>query len=166
MSTNNNKNNLMHYKRLGREFTLQFLFQHEVLENKEDLQSGNLDIFWQQVADSEDFENIDPKVIRKGQNFAKKLITGILANFEKIDKTIEEYSIDWSIERMAIVDRNILRLAIFELLCMEDIPPIVSIDEAVTIAKEFSSAKAATFINGVLNSLKDNLDRPAREASK
>ena len=166
MSTNNKNNNLMHYKRLGREFTLQFLFQHEVLENKEDLHPDNLDIFWQQVADSEDFENIDPKVVRKGQNFAKKLIAGILTNFAVIDKTIEEYSIDWAIDRMAIVDRNILRLAIFELLYMEDIPPIVSIDEAVTIAKEFSSAKAATFINGVLNSLKNNLDRPAREANK
>ncbi|UDQ99195.1 transcription antitermination factor NusB [Lentisphaerota bacterium WC36G] len=166
MATTNNNSNNIHYKRLGREFALQFLFQHEVLENKEDLNSDNLHIFWQQVSDSEDVTSVDQKNIRKGQNFAKKLITGILENFKVINDKIAEYSIDWSIDRMAIIDRNVLRLAIFEMLFMDDIPPIVSIDEAVTIAKEFSSAKAATFINGVLNSIKDNLDRPPREANK
>ncbi len=167
MSTNK-QNNIIHYKRLGREFTLQFLFQNEVMEDKEDLQAQDLDLFWQQTADpdSEDFALIDDKTIRKSQNFAKKLIAGILENYEVINETIENYAIDWTIDRMAIIDRNVLRLAIFELLFMENIPPIVSIDEAVTIAKEFSSAKAATFINGILNCIKDTLDRPAREAKK
>ena len=65
---------------------------------------------------------------------------------------------------MALVDRNVMRVATYEMLFVPDVPPIVSINEAVEIARDYSGQKSGNFINGVLNGIKDSLDRPAREA--
>ena len=75
---------------------------------------------------------------------------------------IRKFSKNWDIPRIAAVDRNILRLAIYEMLHREDIPPVVSINEAVDIAKRFSTQDSGKFINGILDSVKGDLMRPAR----
>ena len=159
MTKDNIPKSPLQYKRLGRELTLQFLFQND-LSKEEDI-SKKLNLFWMQAEASEEYGS-DSKLFRKAKNFATKLITGVTANYEELDAKIVQYATGWTIDRMAVVDRNLLRIAIYEMLHLNDVPPIVSIDEAVTIAKEFSSDKAATFINGILNNIKNDLDRPAR----
>ena len=98
--------------------------------------------------------------------FAEELIAGIESRIEEIDAVIEKSATNWSKDRIAKVDLAILRLAIFELLFREDIPPVVSINEAIDLAKEFSSGEARRFVNGVLDNVKGTLKRPLRTANK
>lgn len=97
--------------------------------------------------------------------FADPLIKGVLENLEEVDKTICKYIQNWEIKRLAVVDRNVLRLAVHEMLHREDIPPIVSINEAIDIAKRFSTDESGKFVNGILDRFKDDLMRPSRIAS-
>lgn len=94
--------------------------------------------------------------------FADPLIQGVLEHRAEIDAVIVKHARNWSLERMAAVDRNILRLAVFEMLHREDIPPVVSINEAVDIAKKFSTHDSGKFVNGILDKVKGELMRPAR----
>ena len=95
--------------------------------------------------------------------FAEPLIRGALEHRAEADEWIRKFSKNWDLPRIAAVDRNILRLAIYEMLYREDIPPIVSINEAVDIAKRFSTQDSGKFVNGILDSVKGELMRPARE---
>jgi len=103
------------------------------------------------------FEDIlkDKKVKGAKAEFARKLLTGILQNIDKIDTIIKEHLIDWDFDRLDKVDKQILRVGIYELL-YTDTPYQIVIDEAVKIAKNFSEDKAKSFINGIL-------DRVAKE---
>ena len=98
--------------------------------------------------------------------FAEELIAGVNSRLAEIDAVISKFATNWSIERIAKVDLAILRLAIFELKFRDDIPPIVSINEAVDLAKGFSSAESKRFINGILDSVKGTLSRPLRSSVK
>jgi len=91
-------------------------------------------------------------------DFAGELILGTTEHRAYIDRVIEKYARDWTLDRMANVDRNILRLAIFELLYVPDIPPSVTVDEAVELAKKYSTAESGKFVNGILGSLVRNLE--------
>ncbi len=86
--------------------------------------------------------------LEDGNYYFEELVQGVLANIEEIDKKISKYAVDWELSRMAYVDRNILRLAIFEL--QTEIPVGVAINEAVELAKEFADQKSSSFINGIL----------------
>lgn len=92
-------------------------------------------------------EKADPAVAE----FARRLVDAVLANTEKLDAVISQNASNWKIQRVAIIDKNILRIAICEILYFDDIPPKVSIDEAIEIAKDFSTEKSSKFINGVLD---------------
>ena len=94
--------------------------------------------------------------------FGDPLIRGVLDHLKEIDETISEQVKNWDMERIAKVDRNILRLAIHEMLHRDDIPPVVSINEAIDIAKKFSTEKSGRFVNGILDKVKANLMRPSR----
>jgi N utilization substance protein B len=94
--------------------------------------------------------------------FADPLIRGTLEHREAIDRLIVQHAKNWDLHRMAVVDRNVLRLAIYEMLHREDIPPVVSINEAVDIAKKFSTQESGGFVNGILDKIKGDLMRPAR----
>jgi len=83
--------------------------------------------------------------------FSKKLVLGVLDSKTELDRLITQASRNWRLERMSCLDKCILRMAIFEILFMEDIPPKVSIDEAVEIGKKFGSEDSGSFINGVLD---------------
>ena len=94
--------------------------------------------------------------------FADPLIRGSLQYRAEVDAVIQKHAKNWEISRMAIVDRNILRLAVYEMLHRDDIPPVVSINEAVDIAKKFSTDDSGKFVNGILDKVRSELMRPSR----
>ncbi|MFH1476531.1 MAG: transcription antitermination factor NusB [Verrucomicrobiota bacterium] len=137
-------------RRFGREWAVQFLFQHDF--NAGD-QERALDDFWE-------LQNVDPK----SRPFAAELIKGVLEHLHELDERIQNYADHWDVKRLNAVDRNAMRLALFEMLFRPDIPPVVSINEAVDIAKRFSSNESGKFVNGILDRARKDLDRPSREA--
>lgn len=100
----------------------------------------------------------------EGQDFCKELIVGILHAKDELDKKIAERLENWELSRLHKVDLTILRLAIYEFYYRTDIPPVVSINEAVDLAKEFSNEESGKFINGILDKIAPTLGRPMREA--
>jgi N utilization substance protein B len=161
-------------RREARERAVQFLFQHD-LNPPENLDEA-LEQFWvsQRAAALAEEKakatwgektelpppTADEAVVRL---FADPLIRGALEHRDESDELIRKYSKNWDLPRIAAVDRNILRLAIYEMLHRDDIPPVVSINEAVDIAKRFSTQDSGKFVNGILDSVKNELMRPARE---
>ena len=85
--------------------------------------------------------------------FSRELVVGVCEKMEELDAMIRRASEHWRLERMPQVDRNVLRLAVYEMLCREDVPPKVSIDEAVEIGKKYGSEESGSFINGVLDKI-------------
>lgn len=112
------------------------------------------------------FWNAQESVSNNIRAFAEQLIRGTIENREAIDQKIRQYTEHWELDRIAMVDRNILRLAIYEMTCRTDIPPIVSINEAVDIAKKFSTPDSGGFVNGILDRMRKDLPRPARTAGE
>lgn len=101
---------------------------------------------------------------REYYSFAEELINGTVENITEIDDVIKEHAKNWDFKRIARVDLAILRLAIYEMLHRKDIPPVVSINEAIDLSKVFSSPDAKRFINGILDKFKLKINRPLREA--
>ncbi len=97
--------------------------------------------------------------------FGEELINGVIEHLGEIDGKIRVLAQNWEFDRIAKIDLAILRLAIFEMLFRKDIPPVVSINEAIDLSKEFSNADAKRFINGILDRLKGDLGRDARKAT-
>ena len=98
-------------------------------------------------------------------SFAEELIFGVIENLEAIDGKIKEIAKNWDFERIAKIDLSILRMAIYELLYRRDIPPVVSINEAIDLSKTYSAEESRRFVNGILDKLRSQLDRPSRSAS-
>ncbi len=119
---------------------LQFLFQSDF--GDKDHRKNNLKQF---LSDKEN----DPEV----KKFASEIIDGTLSMLDEIDSAIKKAAENWVLERMAAVDRNILRFAVYELLQRKDIPPAVTINEAIEIAKKYSTLESASFINGILDKI-------------
>lgn len=86
-------------------------------------------------------------------DFATTIVEGVLGNLARLDEHIKAYARNWEIERMAVIDRNVLRIAIFELLFLEDVPPKVSINEAIELAKRFGDTDSPRFVNGILDKI-------------
>src|SRR5436853_2478714 len=95
---------------------------------------------------------------------AQPLIEGMIAHLPEIDEQIKRYCEYYNLHRISAVDRNVLRLAIYEMLYRDDIPPVVSINEAIDLAKTFGGAESGGFVNGILDRVRKDLTRPAREA--
>jgi N utilization substance protein B len=102
---------------------------------------------------------------RDHYSFGEELIHGVISNQAEIDAQIKVLAQNWEFERIAKIDLAILRIAMFEMLHRNDIPPVVSINEAIDISKQFSNADSKRFINGILDRLKDKLGRDARKAA-
>jgi N utilization substance protein B len=160
-------------RREARERAVQFLFQHD-LNPPENLDRA-LNEFWdtQRAAAiagekgpatwGEPVELPPPTAGEAEMRlFADPLIRGALEHRDAIDERIKGHAKNWEFHRIAAVDRNIMRLAIYEMLFREDIPPIVSINEAVDIAKKFSTQDSGKFVNGILDQVRGGLMRPAR----
>jgi N utilization substance protein B len=138
-------------RRKSREYALQFLYRSEFVQ-QDDLLGDDLRLFWE-AAEETDLDIRD---------FADDLIQGTVSKRSEIDNLIQRAAEKWALLRMAAVDRNILRLASYELLYRKDIPPAVTIDEALEIAKKYSTAESASFINGILDRIaKDFASRAA-----
>jgi N utilization substance protein B len=131
-------------RRAGREMALRALFQI-------DFGSVSAEEAFATVSDAE-------RYVEDTIEFARALVTGASAHAAAIDRVIERHARDWSLDRMANVDRNILRLSLYELLYRPDIPPSVAVDEAVELAKKYSTAESGRFVNGVLGNVVRNLE--------
>jgi N utilization substance protein B len=127
-------------RRKARELAVQLLYQHDLA--KMDPEEG-MRLFWEYFP-----------VDMEAREFCTQLVLGTLDRLAVIDELLSEASENWSLNRMSVVDRNILRLATYELVDRPDIPPSVSLNEAIEIAKKYSSPDAAVFINGVLDRVK------------
>ncbi|MFA6106228.1 MAG: transcription antitermination factor NusB [Patescibacteria group bacterium] len=103
----------------------------------------------------ENFDNFAPDFDDNG--FAKNLIRGVISNLEEIDRHIIKYATDWPLEQITTIDRNILRIGVFELLFDKDIPEKVAINEAIEIAKNFGGESSGRFVNGVLGAIYNDL---------
>lgn len=130
---------VMGKRRKARETTLQILFQLEFDDSQLD------------ETISKFLEN--KKAGKEEKELCTRLICGITAHQAEIDKIIQSVSENWRIARMAIVDKNILRMAAYEMLYDKDLAPAIIINEAIEIAKKYSSEQSATFINGILDAL-------------
>lgn len=143
---------------------MQFLFQYD-LNPAADLDEA-LEQFWTglRTGKSEAAASSPPTAAEAAVRlFAEPLIRGTLEHREELDRIIQKHARNWSLQRMAVVDRNLLRLAAYEMLYRPDIPPVVSINEAVDIAKKYSTDDSGKFVNGILDSLRKELLRPARQ---
>jgi N utilization substance protein B len=141
-------------RRKARECGLQLLYQLEAnvqsaharekavggLEGAEGVVGGMLEVF---------FESFDAN--ERVKSYAEKLVRGVAQHYEQIDALISENSPKWKLERMAMVDRNVLRIATYELLFEQDVPPNVIVDEAIEVARRFGSEKSSAFVNGVVD---------------
>lgn len=112
-----------------------------------------------------DFWQICP-VNNTTREFATNLILGVIANQPQIDELIRKNSANYELHRIAAVDRNVIRVAIYEMFHCPEIPPVVSINEAIEIAKQFGAEESGKFVNGILDRIRKELPRPARTAAK
>ena len=161
-------------RRQGREWALQMLFQS-------DLNPG-LDIdmaipkFWrqqwtcqQEEAEKKDAEEPTEKTLAKPvedqvappkiRQFTENLVRGVLGHLDEIDTKLQSYTQNWPLHRMGSVERNVLRLAFYEMIYCTDVPPAVVLNEAIDLAKYFSNADAGRFVNGVLDRLNKEIKR-------
>ncbi len=143
----------LNYKRMGRELAMQYLFQCDLTDGEQTAEMQER--FWEQAVESGVFPQ--NRIFRKARNYASRVVTGIAEHEAEILDIIDGFSQKWDTERMSAVDRNIMKVAIYEMKFCPEIPPLVSIDEAIEIAKAFSSEKSGNFINGILNSVKSTL---------
>jgi N utilization substance protein B len=138
-------------RREGREAAVQFLFQDDLNKTGPQPLPEVLDEFWKLRESS-----------ARTREFATELIRGVLGNQEAIDERIKKVTANYELHRIAPVDRNILRVAIYEMLHTDEVPPVVCINEAIEIAKRFGSEDSGRFVNGILDRLKEEVARPLR----
>ena len=132
----------------GREFALFILYQVDIAGDSHESALNN---FWQ--------DRTEEDINQESKDFAAALVRGVGANIGPIDKEIVRYAQNWQLERMAVIDRNILRIGSFELLFCDDIPPKVSINEAVELAKKYSGIEAGKFVNAILDKIKSEKNK-------
>ena len=139
-------------RRKSREAALQFLYQNDyvkVAELGDDAElADNFTLFCSLY-----------QVNKKARVYAFSLVEGILGRIEEIDSVIEEAASNWRLPRIAPTDRNLMRIATFEMLHMDDVPPQVAINEAVEIAKRFAGDESPRFINGVLDAVRASIQK-------
>lgn len=129
-------------RRTARTLALQALYQWN-------LQQDERTYPWESCRD----EDTEPAAI----DFAKTLVEGVIQHRDAIDVAISKHVHNWAMDRLSVVDRNVLRIAVFELLYLDDIPPAVTINEAIEIAKQFGDDESGGFVNGILDGLSKSL---------
>jgi N utilization substance protein B len=141
----------------ARETALKILFSFDLSHQKDTIRNF-IDNYWDNVISKE-----DNKLGEEERAFTKALLEGTVLYLEILDKIIKERLADtWRWERIAPIDKNILRLSLYELLFMEDIPVAVTINEAIEMAKKYGDKNSYRFVNGLLNKVKEELDKPSR----
>ncbi|MCK5579696.1 MAG: transcription antitermination factor NusB [Candidatus Omnitrophica bacterium] len=130
----------MRKRTLARECVLKILYQKEITRREIE---PTLNDYWE----------AEGEVENEVQEFSSRLVLGVIRNLEVIDKKIMEYATNWQLKRMAVIDRNILRLGVYELFYASDIPPKVTINEAVELAKKYGDLESSKFVNGILDKI-------------
>ena len=130
----------MRKRTLSRELALKILYQAEI--TRRDVLTA-ASVFWPEQ------EDVDPHV----KDFTHRLIKGVETNQQVIDDKITKYATNWQIKRMAVIDRNILRMGVFEILFADDIPTKATINEAVELAKKYGDLESSKFVNGILDKI-------------
>ena len=146
----------MGQRRRSREIALQILYRIDMTESPPD---EAILLHYELVSPDEDHEVKASPLVRP---FAEHLVRGVFLHQEEIDRIIVSASEHWRLDRMSLVDRNILRIALFEMLYCPDVPPKVSINEAIDIGKRFGSEDSGAFINGVLDHILGSLQKEDR----
>lgn len=134
----------MKNRRKSREAALQILYQKDVMADRS---TQIPEAFWTSNPCDQD-----------AMEFAVSLVKGTIENLERLDSMIEKTSDNWIINRMGVVDRNILRMAVFEMTSDYDIPLKVTLDEAIEIAKKYGTGESSKFVNGVLDKIKNEIE--------
>ncbi len=134
----------------SREFALQVLYQIDITHDSADVA---LDNFWH------DRKLEEQEVEQELKDFTTELVRGVESNLAALDPKIAQYATNWQMERMAVIDRNILRMGSFELVHRADIPPKVTINEAVELAKKYSGVESGKFVNAILDKIKQELGK-------
>ena len=134
---------MMGKRRQSREIALKLLYAYDVTQEPA---ADLLQAPW--------IESLGPESIRR---FALTLVSGVIRHRDEIDALVQAWSMNWSLERIGVIERNILRFAICELLFLSDIPPNVTINEAVEVAKRYGTDEAPSFINGILDRIKQEV---------
>lgn len=129
----------------ARECALRILYQADITRRPIDVAATS---YWQD-GELKDEEERNQEVI----TFANRLVLGVKGTLAEIDNKISEYATNWQLKRMAVIDRNILRLGVFELKHASDIPPKVAINEAVELAKKYGDLESSKFVNGILDKI-------------
>ena len=132
-------------RRRARELAMQVLFQMDITGDRS---SEAVELFCRHF-----------EVSRKAKPFFVHVVEGVLAYRDELDRLIEQFSDNWKLSRMSGMDRNIMRVAVYELIYCEDIPPKVSINEAIDIGKKYGTQHSAAFINGILDGINIFLSR-------
>jgi transcription antitermination protein NusB len=146
-------------RRKAREFALQILYQVDVQEQLSDGQAFAL--YWNnfKTANQDQEDGAVAADLGEVQSFAEQLVRGVREHLAEIDAQIQGASRNWRLERMARVDRNLLRLGIYELKHAADVPAKVAINEAIEIAKRYGTAESSAFVNGILDRCREELGK-------
>ena len=139
----------MGLRREGREAAVQYLFAHELHENTGTASTEEENTAFWEIHSAK----------RGARAYAETLIKGVIAHLPGLDKHIAKATENFSLERLANVDRNILRLAVYEMIAATDVPRPVVINEAIEIAKKFATSESASFVNGVLDRISKSLPK-------
>jgi len=145
---------MSHSRHHAREVALQILYGYDVVAQEKGTEKPVHNLSSQELAQdiSKHFEHfaVTPGI----REFAASLVAGTLAKTSEIDLEIEKFANNWKIGRMALIDRNLIRMAYFEMTTFKDIPHTVTIDEAIELAKQFGSAEAPSFVNAILDNIR------------
>jgi transcription antitermination protein NusB len=145
-------------RHVAREFALRVLYGHEMLKKGDEEKPLSPTANWWTADDN-------LSVLPEAERFAKQLYNGVQRHGEQIDRTIVKHALNWRISRMGSVDRNILRLSIYELLHCPETAPNIILDEALELAKCYGTEESARFINGILDSATQKIRNPKKGAT-
>ncbi|WAM35396.1 transcription antitermination factor NusB [Caldicellulosiruptor acetigenus] len=137
----------MHRRRKTRELSMKILYAYRFEDGQQDIMEFYKK--FRELNQDEDFKDIDEK-------YLERLLKGVIQNQQRIDNLIEKYSKDWPLSRLPMVELELMRIAVYELLFEEDVPVSVAIDEAVDMASIFGIEKAPSFVNGILGRIAAN----------
>lgn len=143
-------------RRLAREIAVQSLYQMEM--NAVTAQEA-VDMLVEESRDSDNEIGVDAGDAARTEAFARELVAAVAERKAAIDDMLQQYLTGWQVERLSRVDRQILRLACYELVFRDDVPPKAAINEAIELAKHFGTEESGKFVNGVLGRILESLDR-------
>ncbi|MFC4777467.1 transcription antitermination factor NusB [Paenibacillus sp. GCM10023252] len=142
-------------RRLAREMAIQSLYHMEMNE----VTSGEaVDMLMEEVR-AENEMGADPQEVGETDDFARELVNGVVEGKQAIDDTLQQFLTGWQVDRLSRVDRQILRLACYEMVFRTDVPPKAALNEAIELAKHFGTDESGKFVNGVLGKLMQGLDK-------